>query len=313
MMQTSLPDEVLIIDGSTDDQTKIKYSNCKDKFIKYYQVDAQNRGLTRQRNFGISKVDQQMEIVAFLDDDTVLSNDYFENLSIAFQSLPDAAGIGGVATNENRWNLKEDLSYNSNTHYTFENYVIKESSRNVLRNKLGLHSDQLPGVMPAYSHGRTFSYPLTNKNYPVDLLIGMSMAFKKTVVDQCRFSTYFEGYGLYEDADYSLRALQYGQNYIATSVRLEHHHDAAGRPNQYKYGKMVVRNGWYVWRIKYPRPFFLNKWKWYQITILLTMIRFINIFTTSQRKQALTEFLGRISGLLSVLLNSPKIPEKENV
>jgi hypothetical protein len=37
---------------------------------------------------------------------------------------------------------------------------------------------------------------------------------------------------------------------LNTAAQLHHYHDVQGRPNQYQYGKMVVRNGWYVWRVK---------------------------------------------------------------
>ncbi|MDP5078315.1 MAG: glycosyltransferase, partial [Nonlabens sp.] len=238
--QTIVPDEILIIDGSTNDETKymletqfqvkISETRIQDFSITYHKVPPNHRGLTKQRNYGMKRVGSNIDIVAFLDDDTVLDSNYFKNLGEAFIGLPDAAGIGGLATNENRWQPKTMTQYNLQTHYVFQNYVVAESSRNVLRNKLGLASNELPGVMPLFGHGRTFSYPLTGKNYPVDLLVGMSMAFRKKVVDELHFSTFFEGYGLYEDADFSLRALHYGQNYLATSVQLEHHHDTAGRP-----------------------------------------------------------------------------------
>jgi len=354
-LQTKIPDEILIIDGSTDDATQLLFdsssssssssketyplgsgkgfevsskdessysyststsssSDSRERFknskvfseLKYFKVPPQHRGLTKQRNYGIQRVCDHIDVVAFLDDDTVLAKDYFENLDRAFYDLPDAAGIGGVAINENRWIPKTRGEIDKNQYFEFEGYIVKESTRNVLRNKLKLASNELPGVMPAFSHGRTFSYPLTGENYPVDLIVGMSMAFRKKVTDQIKFSSYFEGYGLYEDADYSLRALDYGQNYLATSTQLEHHHDAAGRPNKYKYGKMVVRNGWYVWRVKHPQPSFKNKLKWYQITILLTAIRFLNTFTTSERKEAFTEAMGRTIGLISLLFNTPK-------
>jgi len=304
--QTSYPDEILIIDGSTDDKTGLHFRESNIKNLKYHKVLPSDRGLTKQRNYGIDRVSASMDIVAFLDDDTVLEKDYFLNLLKAYENLPDASGIGGIATNENRWQLKEDKRYDENYFYTLGNYVVKESSRNVLRNKLGLASNVLPSVMPRYSHGRTFSYPVTGDNYPVDLLVGMSMSFRKKVVDTIKFSTYFEGYGLYEDADYSIRALQYGQNYLSTNVRLEHHHDAAGRPNKYIYGKMVVRNGWYVWRLMHPHPGFKNILKWYAITILLSNIRFVNIITTSKRYEAFTEFIGRSVGLFSLFLRKPK-------
>lgn len=313
--QTIVPDEILIIDGSTNDETKhmletqfqveISETRIQNFSITYHKVPPNHRGLTKQRNYGIERVGSNIDIVAFLDDDTVLDSNYFKNLVEAFIGLPDAAGIGGLATNENRWQPKTMTQYNLQTHYVFQNYVVAESSRNVLRNKLGLASNELPGVMPLFGHGRTFSYPLTGKNYPVDLLVGMSMAFRKKVVDELHFSTFFEGYGLYEDADFSLRALHYGQNYLATSVQLEHHHDSAGRPNKFSYGKMVVRNGWYVWRLKHPNPNLNNKFKWYQITLLLTLVRISNIVTTKQPKEALTESIGRLAGLTSLIFNKP--------
>jgi GT2 family glycosyltransferase len=172
---------------------------------------------------------------------------------------------------------------------------------------LGLQSDLRPGKMPDYSHGRTCGFPLNDKIYKVDLLIGMSFAFRKIVYENINFSTYFEGYSLYEDADFSIRALQYGENVINTKVKLCHNHDLAGRPNQYKYGKMVVRNGWYVWRVKNPNPKLAHKFKWNSITLLLILIRFSNVITTSKPKTALKEAIGRTIGLLSLLIKKPVI------
>jgi GT2 family glycosyltransferase len=147
---------------------------------------------------------------------------------------------------------------------------------------------------------------LTGRIYEVDLLIGMSFAFRKRVFDSLRFSTYFEGYGLYEDADFSIRALQFGKNVINTKVQLNHYHHPSGRPNSYKYGKMVVRNGWYVWRTKNPKPTFMHQLKWHTITLLLTGIRFSNMLTGSSKKEAFTEAVGRIVGWWSLWFNKPK-------
>jgi hypothetical protein len=68
---------------------------------------------------------------------------------------------------------------------------------------------------------------------------------------------------------------------------------------------MVVRNGWYVWRVKNPNPIFKDRLKWHAITILLTIIRFNNTFTSSNKKEAFTESLGRIAGWWSLLFNKP--------
>ena len=73
------------------------------------------------------------------------------------------------------------------------------------------------------------------------------------------------------------------------------------------YGKMVVRNGWYVWRVKHPKPSLKARLKWNAITILLLKIRWINVITTSKRKEAFTEALGRTVAWWQLLFNKPKI------
>ena len=138
------------------------------------------------------------------------------------------------------------------------------------------------------------------------MLMGGVSSFKKTVFESLKFSTYFEGYGLYEDADFTLRVAKIGKLYINTAAKLNHYHDASGRPNQYQYGKMVVRNGWYVWRVKNPKPLLDARLKWHTITILLTVIRFSNTFTTRNRQEAFTEALGRTIGWWSLCFNTPK-------
>jgi GT2 family glycosyltransferase len=305
--QSNYPNEIVIVDGSTNDDTQGILEKNTFENLTYYKVNEQSRGLTKQRNFGISKVGNASELVCFLDDDTILEKDYFEKIINTFIEKPDAIGVGGVAINENKWKINTSNIKKSAKFYVLENYYIKESSRNYLRNILGLASNKMPGVMPEFSHGKTCSYPLNQKVYPVDLLVGMAMNFRKSLFEKITFSTYFEGYGLYEDADFSLRALKFGQNYISTAAKLSHYHDSSGRPNQYKYGKMVVRNGWYVWRVKYPKPTLEARLKWNLTSFLLTLIRFSNTFTTANKKEAFTESLGRVVGWFSLLFNKPKI------
>jgi GT2 family glycosyltransferase len=237
----------------------------------------------------------------------VLTPTYFFVILQTFQKNEAYIGVGGVAINENKWIPKQlGSKYNKYRFYDWDGYVYPEGLRNVVRNLTGLASNLGPSRMPLFSHGRTCGFPLAGKTYEVDLLIGMSMAFRAKVFKEIQFSTYFEGYGLYEDADFSLRALRFGKNSINTKAQLYHNHAPSGRPNQYQYGKMVVRNGWYVWRTKNPIPTFIHKIKWHLITLLLTGIRYSNVLTTSTRKAALREALGRTVGWWSLLVSKPK-------
>ncbi|MCV9927471.1 glycosyltransferase [Flavobacterium sp. LS1R49] len=306
--QLVYPNQILIIDGSSNEETKSILEGNEFLNLEYFLVSTENRGLTKQRNYGITRLNIDSEIACFLDDDTVLEPDYFNQVLDTFKMNSDVVGVGGVAINEYKWKRQElNVFYDPKKHYLFEGYFYKEGHRNVVRNYLGLASNLGSGRMPNYFHGRNSGFPITGKTYGVDLLIGMSMSFRKSVVDYIKFSKFFEGYGLYEDADFSLRALQFGKNVINTNAQLSHFHAASGRPNQYKYGKMVVRNGWYVWRVKNPNPIFKDRFKWNVITIILILIRFSNIITEENKKVVFTESLGRIVGFLSLLIDKPKI------
>jgi GT2 family glycosyltransferase len=133
------------------------------------------------------------------------------------------------------------------------------------------------------------------------------MSFRKNVFRKVKFSTFFEGYGLYEDLDFCLRASRLGPLYLNTSAQLEHHHEPLGRPNKFRYGRMVIRNGWYVWRLKYPQPSLKAKIQWHATALLLTGIRLGNAVSKSNRKEALLEGIGRLSSWFILLWNKPKI------
>ena len=306
--QTVYPNEILIIDGSVNQETEIILQENKFDNLIYCLVSNNNRGLTKQRNFGISKVNSSSEIVCFLDDDTVLEKDYFEQLLKTYQLYPEALGVGGYITNETQWSfVGDDYNVLINEFY-FDGWKRQDGSRFVLRKKLGLDSDCPPGYSSLYSHGRSVGFlPPSGKVYETEMLMGGVSSFKKTVFESLKFSTYFEGYGLYEDADFTLRVAKIGKLYINTAAKLNHYHDASGRPNQYQYGKMVVRNGWYVWRVKNPKPLLHARLKWHAITILLTVIRFSNTFTTRDKIQAFTEALGRTIGWWSLFVNKPNL------
>ncbi len=306
MIQSKVPDEILIIDGSIDNGTELRFRESGNPIIKYHKVAPEQRGLTKQRNYGIARVRDDIDIVAFLDDDTILNSDYFENLISTYVYYPKALGVGGYITNEVFWEKVEEERPQDLNHFYYDGYRRKESSRYQLRRKLGLAQSTPPAVYPEFGHGRSIGFlPPSGKIYKVDQLMGGVSSFPLSVLKEHRFSEYFEGYGLYEDADFTLRLSHIGDLYVNTAAQLEHHHDASGRPNQYNYGKMVVRNGWYVWRVKHLQPTFKNKIKWYQITLLLTAIRFLNIFTTSEHKEAFTEAIGRTVGIISLLFNKP--------
>ncbi len=307
-LQELYPNEILIIDGSTTNETyEILNVNIFEN-LSYYLVSNEQRGLTKQRNFGISKVSEATEIICFLDDDTILDKDYFKNLISTYTLYPDALGVGGYIKNETSWSISENVEKIKINEFYFDGYKRSEGTRFVLRKKLGLDANQPPGFFPEFSHGRSIGFlPPSGKIYEVEQLMGGVSSFKKEIFLEFQFSPYFEGYGLYEDADFTLRLSKKGKLFVNTNAQLQHFHDQSGRPNKYVYGKMVVRNGWYVWRVKYPNPSLKATIKWHSIIVLLIIIRLSNFFTTNKKREAITETLGRFVGWLSLGFNKPKI------
>jgi GT2 family glycosyltransferase len=307
-LQSLYPNQILIIDGSLDSFTEEVLKPKEYSNLNYYKVGEQERGLTKQRNFGIQKVAEVSEIVCFLDDDTVLTPGYFQNLISTYSQNPNAIGVGGAIIDEVQWRSNPPGKAIEFFEFEMDGYVRKLGSRNVLRKKLGLLSDQPPGFMPEFSNGLSVSFfPPSDKTYPVEFFMGGVASYRIELFEKIGFSSYFEGYGLYEDMDFCLRASKLGQLYVNTEAGLYHYHEKSGRPNQFNYGKMVVRNGWYVWRVKYPNPTIKAQLKWHSIALLLTLVRIGNVINTNRKKEAFTESLGRIAGWWSFIWNKPKV------
>lgn len=307
MTQSLLPDEIIVVDGSTVDTTNKMLEANPFVRLKYFRVEAQHRGLTRQRNYGLQQLSPDTDIVCFLDDDTVLEPDYFEQLLSTYRQHPDALAVGGYISNEVVWEPIAAEYVSNSSEYVYDGYKRKDGSRFVLRKKLGLDSDVPPAHFPEFGHGRSVGFlPPSGKIYNVQQIMGGVASYRRQVFDTLSFSTYFEGYGLYEDADFSLRLSKKGKLYVNTAARLQHLHNPSGRPNQYRYGKMVVRNGWYVWRVAHPNPSLKARFKWHAITLLLTFVRLTNVVTTNQCNAAFTETLGRIVGWWSLFFKLPK-------
>ena len=298
------PEEILIIDGSPDEYTLRTIERKNYPSVRYFRVEEKDRGLTRQRNFGLRQLSVDSEVVCFLDDDVVLERDYFRNLLETYHQKPDAIGVGGYISDQVKWERKRNPP--SYAEYKIDGWTRKLGSRNLLRKRFGLLSDKAPGIMPDFSNGFSIGFlPPSGKIYPVEYFMGGVASYHRKVFKKIDFSPYFEGYGLYEDMDFCLRASTLGQLYVNTAARLHHLHEDSGRPGKFKYGKMVVRNGWYVWRVKHPRPKPKAKLKWHGTFLVLTLVRVGNIFTTTRRKEALTESLGRMVGWWTLIFKKP--------
>ena len=304
--QLLYPDEILIVDGSRNELTKEALKNTSYKNLRYYKVEEKDRGLTKQRNYGIARVTSDIDIVCFLDDDIILEDTYFQNLIGTYNEHPQAGGVGGYIINKLQWKKLEVTEKTGANDFAFDGWSKKLSKRFALRRKFGLESDVPPCHMPTFGHGYPVSsLPPSGKTYPVEYFLGGVSSFKKEVVDTIKFSEYFIGYGLYEDLEYCLRVSRKYSLYVNTTAKLYHYHEESGRPDKIKYGKMVIRNGWYVWKTRHPKVPTKDTFKWLKIVLLLAMIKLGNTFSGKKRMLHFEEFCGRMYGLLTLIFNAP--------
>ena len=109
------------------------------KNLKYFKVDDEHRGLTKQRNFGVKLVSKTSEIICFLDDDIILEPTYFENLIKTYSEKPDALAVGGYITNEVKWELSNQN--NNSSKFYYDGWMREEPSRFKIRRLFGLLPD----------------------------------------------------------------------------------------------------------------------------------------------------------------------------
>lgn len=302
-VQTRPPDELLIVDGSPDAETEEAVRSLGAfPGLAYFRVPPEHRGLTRQRNFGIERV--QGAAIAFLDDDTVPAPDYCAEILACFDRHPEASGVGGFATEEVAWTRGEGDGRAPLSTFRYAGWQRREDFRWRLRRMLGLAGSLPPGRIPPFGHGRPVGFvPPDGEDHPVESLLGCAMAWRRRVFESLRFSRYFEGYGLYEDLDFCIRAAALGPIWLCTRARVRHDHAPAGRPAAFRYGVMVVRNGWFVWRRRWPEPGAADRLRWWATTLLLAAARLAG---GSDRRAALLETLGRLSALPGLLVNPPR-------
>jgi hypothetical protein len=71
---------------------------------------------------------------------------------------------------------------------------------------------------------------------------------------------------------------------------------------------MVVLNGWFVWRRRHPRPSPASRARWWATTALLAACQMGDVVRGPERRQQLSETLGRLGGMATLLLSEPKEP-----
>lgn len=223
-------DEVIVVDASDNADSERAVRECLEETpisagVRYYRVDGKLRGLTRQRNFALDVA--ETEIVAFFDDDVVVSPGCLAAFDNGFRSSTDVVGIGALVTNECRpldWQWR-------------------------VRRLLGAVGDLRPGSY--HRSGVSVPWtPVTPGSEPAagDWLPGGASAWRTRAARSVRFDESLHGYAASEDLDFSVRMSRMGALRMHRDAFVEHFPDPRGRPEPAAFGYMEIRNRYRIHR-----------------------------------------------------------------
>lgn len=258
--------ELIIVDGS--DHSVKNVADCyADKLpIQYFYL--RPPGLTRQRNFGISKLSENSEWVGFLDDDLELDENCLSNLERYISSTQSVKGVGL------RINDQRDLG------------------RSRLREFMLL--DSYPGgvVTKAGAAAPIRPYKTTIKT---KWLYGGATFWHRNVLNEFKFDEWFSGVGYCEDLDYSYRVSHKYELAICADAKCFHHHKQPALEKMPSMGEWLVVAWWYFARIKNQFNPILVLWGigWMSINNLV-----ISAITRDERRFRMLQ--GNISGLKKI-------------
>lgn len=206
--QSLLPNQVVIVDSSDTEDTKIEVEALRSHmaFLVSY-IPTAIRSAARQRNLGAEQV--RTDLIFFLDDDVVLEREFVAEIVAVFQNDPEGR-IGGVTG-------------------TIVNQVyspVKGFNRFLLGLCTGHWRGTFAGrlVGPAVNFlpedgGRTIQ--------EIDWAPSCCVCYRTSVFVQYGFENTFEGYSFAEDVHLSARIAKSHKLINTTRARL-YHHDLGG-------------------------------------------------------------------------------------
>ena len=199
LFQTQLPDELIIIDQSKDNLSKLTLNEIKFNYPKIkliYIHDTSIKGLVDAKRIGVEN--SSGNIICFIEDDVYLEPSYLREIKAGFKKYPNMLGCCGVVSNPQ----KTSRLYNFLFHFFH----------------IGIFSD--PRVNPNSMPSRAGKEFLIQS----DKLSGGISSWKKNVF----MSVFFDlenNFHMFEDIDFSSRVAKHFGNclFINPNVRLAHY------------------------------------------------------------------------------------------
>jgi GT2 family glycosyltransferase len=276
--QSLAPKEVIVVDGGSTDGT-FEFVSSFGNHVRYMRQTG--KFAANARNYGISK--STGEIIAFLDDDSVPSPGWLEEVVETYEIDEMVGGVGGWVVS---WGNKEKMS---------------DRLRRLIEGK-------------AYPDFPIFSSSVSEFVFEVNRLAGCNMTFRKSVLEQVAygndglwfFDELYDKTSFCEDVDLCLRVRKSGYrlllNMKAKALHLTHaRHVSRKAPEYSPFDKLLSQHENLAYFHMKCRYYQLEETNWTRIILsglYLSILSFIrSIRYPSSRKVHLNDSLAAILGL----------------
>ncbi len=280
--QIVAPSEVILVDGAPpeDQRTREAVAELEGEMPWPCRYLRHGGGTAIQRNVGIEA--SSGDLVALIDDDMRLAEDYFERMLEVFAGDPERR-VGGVA------------GY-------IDNQFLDPATSPRWRwyRRLRLFSTYEPGRYD-YQSG----YPINRYLQPphdglreVDFMSTNNAVWRREVfAEGLRFAKFFTGYGVLEDAHFALRAgrrwrlLEYGR---AHCLHLRSPH---GRVDSRALGRMSAVNYRFVFIDLVPERTLGQELRFWRVQ-LLDLVRFGVALLRHRDRASVALIAGKLEGIV---------------
>ena len=266
--QTQRPDQVIVVDASVEPTDEIVRS-VEGLSVDYLRW-TDKPSAAAQRNGGLSKVRDDIDLVCFFDDDQILHPDGIEKMLAFWHTAPE--DLGGA-------------SFNMANHRDNRPARLK---RSWLANALGLYCSE-PGRVAL--SGWQSLYGKVTQNTEVEWLSSQAIVLHRRVLDEFRFDPFFGGYSYLEDLDFSYSVSRKYKLVVVEDACFEHHPCPAGRTSSYRFGAVESRNRLYL-----VRKHKLSTWRCY-LGLLIRGLMTLEEAVMARNVHSLGRALGNIEGI----------------
>ena len=188
------PLEIIIVDSS--DTRKMQIDDVHASLSSVTKIYHTSPGLTLQRNYGVKLSNFESDYLIFIDDDTLLPNNFLERLDLLLNQHKEIDGLVSI---------DESLILDN------KKLALRNLSRNFFSGKILLNGRNVQHFLLADSLKK------------VNWIAGYCMTIRRSSLANLCFDENRAGYSMGEDVDVSLKLLSHNRKLFATSKLVVNH------------------------------------------------------------------------------------------